>query len=123
MLNAENGETNVEKNCQSTYVRSNIGHFGCTANWFQESKLGIRVEPSRVRLMPRSEDRYLWKILPEQKDKLSKLFEKNISDHTIGACKELCEGVEEVFEAVLVGSLENVNTQDTVSMVSKCPVS
>jgi hypothetical protein len=42
------------------------------------------------------------------------LFSKNISDHSIGAYKELCEGIDSAFEAVPVaapagtGSVEHV---------------
>ena len=58
--------------------------------------MGISIEPSQVRLITGTDDRYTWKVLPEKKH----LFSKNISDHSIGAYKELCEGISVAFEAV-----------------------
>jgi len=58
--------------------------------------VGISIEPSQVRLITGTDDRYTWKVLPEKKH----LFSKNISDHSIGAYKELCEGISVAFEAV-----------------------
>ena len=37
---------NIEKNYQSIYIKFNISYFRYTANWFQESMLRIKVEPS-----------------------------------------------------------------------------
>ena len=51
--------------------------------------------------MPKSSDPYRWKIIPEKEDALSELFSKNISDHSIRAYRDLCEGVGKTFEAVL----------------------
>ena len=67
--------------------------------------MGIIVEPSRVRLSPGADDQYIWKILPEKKELLSKIFEKNLSDHSIGAYKELYQGVGVTFEAALIAAI------------------
>jgi hypothetical protein len=74
--------------------------------------LGIIVEPSRVRLSPGADDQYVWKILPEKKELLSKIFEKNLSDHSIGAYKELCQGVGVTFEAVLMAATTGINNEN-----------
>ena len=58
--------------------------------------MGIVIEPSQVRLVTGADDLYTWKVLPQKKH----LFSKNISDHSIGAYKELCEGIDSAFEAV-----------------------
>jgi DNA repair ATPase RecN len=63
-----------------------------------EKKVGILIEPSQVRLVTGADDLYTWKVLPQKKH----LFSKNISDHSIGAYKELCEGIDSAFEAVPV---------------------
>jgi hypothetical protein len=47
-----------------------------------------------------SSDLYRWKIIPGQEEALSKLFSKSISDHSIGAYRQLCEGVDKTFEAI-----------------------
>ncbi|KAF2181005.1 hypothetical protein K469DRAFT_692521 [Zopfia rhizophila CBS 207.26] len=61
-----------------------------------QSRLGIQIKPSEVRLIPNAADPYAWKVLSEK----AELFSKNISDHSIGAYRELCEGVGVTFEAV-----------------------
>ena len=61
-----------------------------------ESKLGISIDPSEVRLIPRAEDPYSWQSLPTR----THLFEKNLSKHSIGAYMELCREVGVSFEAV-----------------------
>ncbi|PVH69406.1 hypothetical protein DL98DRAFT_661712 [Cadophora sp. DSE1049] len=63
-----------------------------------QKKVGIVIEPSQVRLVTGADDLYTWKVLPQKKH----LFSKNISDHSIGAYKELCEGIDSAFEAVPV---------------------
>jgi hypothetical protein len=68
------------------------------ANTTSESRIGISIEPSQVRLTPGPGDLYSWKVLPEKKY----LFSKNISDHSIGAYKELCGGIGVLFEAIPV---------------------
>ncbi|KAH7418686.1 hypothetical protein BKA64DRAFT_654991, partial [Cadophora sp. MPI-SDFR-AT-0126] len=65
-----------------------------------QEKVGILIEPSQVRLVTGADDLYTWKVLPQKKH----LFSKNISDHSIGAYKELCEGIDSAFEAVPVAT-------------------
>ncbi|PVH67456.1 hypothetical protein DL98DRAFT_507700 [Cadophora sp. DSE1049] len=65
-----------------------------------QKKVGILIEPSQVRLVTGADDLYTWKVLPHKKH----LFSKNISDHSIGAYKELCEGIDSAFEAVPVAT-------------------
>ncbi|KAF2008252.1 hypothetical protein BU24DRAFT_360698, partial [Aaosphaeria arxii CBS 175.79] len=62
--------------------------------------LGITVEPAQVRLLPRLDDPYRWRAVPEKQH----LFSKNLSDHSIGAYKSLCDGIGKTFEAVLLGT-------------------
>jgi len=62
----------------------------------QESKLGISINLSEVRLIPRVEDPYSWQSLPAR----THLFEKNLSKHSIGAYMELYREVGVSFEAV-----------------------
>lgn len=66
----------VENSYRSTYVR----------------------EPSQVRLITGADDPYIWEVLLEKKH----LFSKSISDHSIGAYKELCEVICVTFEVVPV---------------------
>ena len=61
-----------------------------------DSKLGILIDPSQVRLRTTPNDPYFWERLREKEH----LFEKNISDHSIAALKEVCEGVGESFVAI-----------------------
>ena len=79
-----------------------------------ECRLGITVEPSQVRLVPRPDDPYAWKVLPEKQA----LFSKNMSDHSIGAYKELWAGVGETFEAVPTQMLADPTKQDTMISVN-----
>ncbi|KAF2806406.1 uncharacterized protein BDZ99DRAFT_348577, partial [Mytilinidion resinicola] len=65
-----------------------------------QRRLNITIRPSEVRLNPSATDPYAWKILPEKEGLLSKIFSKNISEHSIGAYRELCEEVGITFEAV-----------------------
>ena len=74
-----------------------------------ESTLGIAIDPSQVRLVPRVTDPYRWRFVPEKEH----LFSKNISEHSIGAYKELCEGIDAynegkgaAFEAVPAPSVK-----------------
>ncbi|KAH8650256.1 hypothetical protein BGZ60DRAFT_569573 [Tricladium varicosporioides] len=69
-----------------------------SSNLERKKKVGIVIEPSQVRLVTGADDLYTWKVLPQKKH----LFSKNISDHSIGAYKELCEGIDSAFEAVPV---------------------
>ena len=65
-----------------------------------EERLGIPIKPSEVRLHPNAADPYTWKILPEKEQFFSSVFSKNISEHSIGVYRLLCEGVSVTFEAV-----------------------
>ncbi len=56
----------------------------------------ILIELLQVRLITGTNNPYTWKVLPEKKH----LFSKNLSDYSIGAYKELCEGISVAFEAV-----------------------
>ena len=60
-------------------------------------RTGIAIEPSDVRLVTRKDDRYCWNVVPHMRH----LFLKQLSDHTLGAIKDLCQGVGVTFEAVL----------------------
>lgn len=84
----------------------------------KESRLGIVIEPSQVRLIPRGDDPYRWKFLAEN----TYLFSKNISDHSIGAYKKLCQGVGTAFEALPAPSVTRNSfnsTEGAISIVSK----
>lgn len=61
------------------------------------TRLGIILDPSHVRLQTSREDAYAWQVLPEKQY----LSEKNLSNHSIRAYKELCDSVGVSFEAVL----------------------
>jgi len=68
------------------------------------TKLGISIEPAEVRLITSADDPYTWQILPEKQY----LFTKHLSKHSIGAYKELCQGVGVSFEAVLASESSNI---------------
>ena len=73
-----------------------------------ESNLGIVVEPSQVRLLPDSQDGYVWSVRPERKHLLRKnLFKKQLSKHAVGAYMELCHEVGKSFDAVRLAPLTN----------------
>ncbi|KAF9690390.1 hypothetical protein EKO04_011609 [Ascochyta lentis] len=55
---------------------------------------------SKVRLKPVSDSAYCWKIVPGKELLLQHLFSKNISEHSVGAYKELCAGVSKDFEVI-----------------------
>jgi hypothetical protein len=65
-----------------------------------ESQLGIFIEPIQVRLMPDSQDGYMWSFLPEREH----LFTKQLSKHSIGLYMVLCREVGKSFEAVATGA-------------------
>ena len=97
--NAVNGGAGAGKNYQNTFVSLSFTHpLQLLLNNTSEKKVRIVIEPSQVRLVTGADDLYTWKVLPQKKH----LFSKNISDHSIGAYKELCEGIDSAFEAVLV---------------------
>ena len=83
----------------SKYIRKTSPASSSTiTNTTPESRIGITIEPSQVRLIPGADDPYSWKVLPEKKY----LFSKHMSDHSISAYKELCGGIGFSFEAVPV---------------------
>ncbi len=66
------------------------------ANVIKDSKLGIMIDSSQVRLKTHLDDTYTWERMEEKEH----LFLKNISDHSTGALKELCEGIGKSFAAI-----------------------
>ena len=56
---------------------------------FADQQLGILVDPSSVRLIPRPEDRYMW-IRRRERDHL---FAKHLSKHSIRSYMELCREI------------------------------
>ena len=62
----------------------------------KDSRLGILIEPSQVRLKTNSDDPYTWEIMEGKEH----LFSKNMSDLSIGALKELYEGIDKSFAAI-----------------------
>jgi hypothetical protein len=81
--------------------------------------VGVTVEPPQIRLVPGADDPYIWKILPEERELFSKIFSKNISDHSIRAYKKLCEGVGATFEAEPVATKTvSANAQDPMVWLS-----
>lgn len=124
-MNAESGGTSAGSNYQNTYVRPSKLYLIMT-NASTGSKLGIIIEPSQVRLIPGPDDPYIWKVLPEKGELFSRIFSKNISDHSIGAYKELCEGVGKTFEAVRVTATAKINSakaQGVTISVNACKMS
>ncbi|KFZ14909.1 hypothetical protein V502_05856 [Pseudogymnoascus sp. VKM F-4520 (FW-2644)] len=61
-----------------------------------ETKLGITVDPLEIRLITCEQDPYSWQYLPAA----SHLFQKNLSNHSIGAYMELYREFGSSFEAV-----------------------
>ncbi|CVL09322.1 uncharacterized protein FMAN_15486 [Fusarium mangiferae] len=59
------------------------------------STLGITLDPSQVRLHPSRDDPYRWSVSPGKEY----LFEKNLSDQSLGIYKELHDGINIYFEA------------------------
>ncbi|KPM41098.1 hypothetical protein AK830_g5497 [Neonectria ditissima] len=60
------------------------------------STLGMTLKPSQVRLHPTRDDPYQWRVLPEKQY----LFEKNLSDYSVGVYKELHDGIGVSFRAI-----------------------
>jgi hypothetical protein len=84
------------------------------ANSISESRIGISIEPSQVRLTPGPVDLYRWKVLPVKRQ----LFSKNLSDHSIGAYKELYRGVGISFEAISITATQTkTGSEDIVQDV------
>jgi hypothetical protein len=96
MSNDEDGGTTVGTVYRTISVRKRKTSCHILANTLLESRLGITIEPSQVRLIPRTDDLYCWKVLSEKQY----LFSKNLSEHSTGAYKELWSGVGVTFEAV-----------------------
>lgn len=79
-----------------------------------------------MRLITNGDDPYTWAALPGREH----LFSKHISGHSIGAYKELCEGIGVTFEALPVTTAEqisadclqgkafSINTRDNEAQVS-----
>jgi hypothetical protein len=91
MRNARGGETNAGWRYQSRSVRRPAvweGQ-GFTDN-LEEDGLGLFVDPSQVRLVPRANDPYIWRYPPH----VQKLFKRNMSDQTVGVYKALYREVE-----------------------------
>ena len=66
-----------------------------------ESRLGILVDPSQVRLKPSVDDLYTWERMKEK----DHLFLKNISDHSNRSLMELYEGIGVSFAAIRKDSI------------------
>lgn len=73
------------------------------ANILEENRLGISVEPSQVRLITNGDDPYTWAAFPGKEH----LFSKHLSEHSIGAYKELCNGIGVSFEVLPVTAEHN----------------
>lgn len=82
----------------------------------KDTRLKLSIHPSLVRLHTTEDDAYAWTFAPQK----SHLFDKNLSDHSIGSYKELCENVGTTFKAVPV-SMATV-AQGDVDAVSTSPV-
>lgn len=68
--------------------------------------IGLKIEPSHVRLITPKEARYAWKV---DDSSIQKIFERHLSRHSVGAYKKLCEGVGRSFRAVAVRTPNRVN--------------
>ena len=66
------------------------------ADGLLDDKLGVRIEPSQIRLKTNPDDVYSW----ERMDCKEHLFSKNISDHSVRALKELYREVGQSFQVV-----------------------
>ncbi|KAH7031049.1 uncharacterized protein B0I36DRAFT_267715 [Microdochium trichocladiopsis] len=76
-----------------------------------QERLGLSIQPSNVRLHSTREDGYVWHFIPE----VQHLFAKNLSEHSLRAYKELCEGVGKTFEAAVATSTEPLTGQHVFS--------
>ena len=85
------GIGNVEKSQRQISVRStNIWSIPFD-NVSLDSRLGITVEPSQVRLKTNDDDPYTW----EKTEAISHLFIKNLSEFSIKALQKLCECIDD----------------------------
>ncbi|KAK0721746.1 hypothetical protein B0T26DRAFT_824787 [Lasiosphaeria miniovina] len=64
------------------------------------SRLGIKIIPANVRLNPRTNDPYMWRVLPGKEEFFAKVFFKKLSDHSISTYRLLCKEFGKTFEAV-----------------------
>jgi hypothetical protein len=53
-----------------------------------------------VRLNPREVDFYSWRVIQGKEELYSKIFTKNLSDHSTGTYRLLCREVGKSFKAV-----------------------
>ena len=60
-------------------------------NVSQDSRLGITVEPSQVRLKTNDDDPYTW----EKTEAIGHLFTKNPSEFSVKSLQELCERIDD----------------------------
>lgn len=84
-----------------------------SANIAQDGRLGVMIDPSQVRLKTHPDDAYTWERMEEKEH----LFLKNISDHSTGALKELCDGIRKSFAATgnrATRELQAGSVQETV---------
>ena len=63
-------------------------------------------------------DPYIWKVIPGKEERFSTIFSKNLSDHSVGAYRELSEGVDEYFEA-LPSNVHDANVPASLISVKK----
>ena len=61
-----------------------------------ETRLGISVAPSDVRLIPGPQDPYKWSYPPQKRH----LFKKQLSKHCIQAYKEIYAELDDFIEAI-----------------------
>lgn len=60
------------------------------ANPRSSSHLGLKIEPSLVRLKPGREDPYRWVIA----DSIQKIFKTNLSTVSVADCQKICEALK-----------------------------
>lgn len=66
------------------------------------TKLGITVEPKKVRLITTAHHSYVWQIVPEKEHSFEKeILRKQLSKHSTGAYRYLYRAVGDSLEAVL----------------------
>ncbi|KAL2272811.1 hypothetical protein FJTKL_05971 [Diaporthe vaccinii] len=83
------------------------------------SRLGVDIKPADVRLNPRETDFYVWRVVQGKEEVFSKIFAKNLSDHSTGIYKFLCREIGKSFEAV--SPCGQVSTLDSIIPMSKEP--
>lgn len=81
--------------------------------------MGLSLDPSQVRLHPVRDDPYRWLVRPGKEY----LFEKNLSDQSVGAYKELYDGIDKFFEATPSSShLQNEQVEHETLVRAPKPV-